>query len=115
MGVAEVIAGRLADGELVILDGGTGSQLQAEGVPMDDSEREVDWELRAAGGNQFTLDPYPFRRAPLEFSILARRVPKRRYLDDADFQHVLSTAPFFQMRFTLRPGASQERSYAVGM
>jgi hypothetical protein len=86
-----------------------------EGVPMDDSEREVDWELRAAGGNQFTLDPYPFRRAPLEFSILARRVPKRRYLDDADFQHVLSTAPFFQMRFSLRPGASQERSYAVGM
>ena len=86
-----------------------------EGVPMDDSEREVDWELRAAGGNQFTLDPYPFRRAPLEFSILARRVPKRRYLDDGDFQHVLSTAPFFQMRFTLRPGASRERSYAVGM
>jgi S-methylmethionine-dependent homocysteine/selenocysteine methylase len=36
MGVAEVISGRLADGELVIIDGGTGSQLQAEGVPMDD-------------------------------------------------------------------------------
>ena len=43
MGVAEVIAGRLADGELVILDGGTGSQLQAEGVPMDD----VAWCARA--------------------------------------------------------------------
>ena len=36
MGVAEVILGRLADGELVIIDGGTGTQLQAEGVPMDD-------------------------------------------------------------------------------
>jgi len=82
---------------------------------MDDEGSEADWELRVAGGDQFTLDPYPFRRAPLEFAILARRIPKRRYLDDGDLQHVLSTAPFFQIRFTLRPGASQERSYAVGM
>ena len=43
MGVAEVISERLADGELVIIDGGTGSQLQAEGVPMDD----VAWCARA--------------------------------------------------------------------
>ncbi len=43
MGVAEVIFGRLADGELVIIDGGMGSQLQAEGVPMDD----VAWSARA--------------------------------------------------------------------
>jgi S-methylmethionine-dependent homocysteine/selenocysteine methylase len=41
--VAELIAGRLADGELVIIDGGTGTQLQAEGVPMDD----VAWCARA--------------------------------------------------------------------
>jgi S-methylmethionine-dependent homocysteine/selenocysteine methylase len=34
---------RLADGELVIIDGGTGTQLQAEGVPMD----EVAWSARA--------------------------------------------------------------------
>src|SRR5215831_1847054 len=43
MGVAEVMAGRLADGELVIIDGGMGSELQAEGVPMD----EVAWSARA--------------------------------------------------------------------
>jgi homocysteine S-methyltransferase len=43
MGVAEVISGRLAEGELVIIDGGMGSQLQAEGVPMD----EVAWSARA--------------------------------------------------------------------
>jgi S-methylmethionine-dependent homocysteine/selenocysteine methylase len=43
MGVAEVIRGRLADGELVIIDGGMGSQLQAEGVLMD----EVAWSARA--------------------------------------------------------------------
>ncbi|HEX6524085.1 MAG TPA: homocysteine S-methyltransferase family protein [Streptosporangiaceae bacterium] len=36
MSVAEEIAGRLADGDVVIIDGGTGTQLQAEGVPMDD-------------------------------------------------------------------------------
>jgi hypothetical protein len=34
---------RLADGELVIIDGGTGTQLQAEGVPVDD----VAWSARA--------------------------------------------------------------------
>ena len=43
MGVAEAVLGRLADGELVIIDGGMGSQLQAEGVPMD----EVAWSARA--------------------------------------------------------------------
>ena len=43
MGGAEAIFGRLADGELVVIDGGTGSQLQAEGVPMDD----VAWSARA--------------------------------------------------------------------
>ena len=43
MGVADRVFGRLADGELVIIDGGMGSQLQAEGVPMD----EVAWSARA--------------------------------------------------------------------
>jgi S-methylmethionine-dependent homocysteine/selenocysteine methylase len=35
MSVGAEIAGRLADGDVVIIDGGTGTQLQAEGVPMD--------------------------------------------------------------------------------
>ena len=43
MSAAEDIFGRIADGELVIIDGGTGTQLQAEGVPMDD----VAWSARA--------------------------------------------------------------------
>ncbi len=43
MSAAEAIFGRLARGELVIIDGGTGTQLQAEGVPMDD----VAWSARA--------------------------------------------------------------------
>jgi S-methylmethionine-dependent homocysteine/selenocysteine methylase len=43
MSEAEAIFGRLARGELVIIDGGTGTQLQAEGVPMDD----LAWSARA--------------------------------------------------------------------
>jgi S-methylmethionine-dependent homocysteine/selenocysteine methylase len=42
MSAAEVF-GRLARGELVIIDGGTGTQLQAEGVSMDDRA----WSARA--------------------------------------------------------------------
>ena len=85
-----------------------------EAVPMNDNGDEADWELRSVGGNQFTLDPYPFRREPLEIALLVRRLPKRRYLDDSDLQSVLSAAPFFQLKFTLRPGLGKERSFAVG-
>src|SRR6201981_1867387 len=84
-----------------------------EGVPMDDSGDEADWELRSAGGNEFTLDPYPFRREPLEFALLARRIPRRRYMDDTDLQAVLSAAPFFQLKFMLRPGLGRDRSFAA--
>jgi hypothetical protein len=84
-----------------------------EGVPMDDNGDEADWELRSAGGNEFTLDPYPFRREPLEFALLARRIPRRRYMDDADLQTVLSAAPFFQLKFTVRPGLGRDRYFAA--
>jgi homocysteine S-methyltransferase len=43
MGVVDVLSGRLAAGEVVIIDGGMGTQLQAEGVPMD----EAAWCARA--------------------------------------------------------------------
>jgi len=86
-----------------------------EGVPVNDGGEEVDWELRRAGRNDFALDPYPFRREPLEFAILARRIPKRRYLDDADLRNVLAGAAFYQIKYSLRPGIVRERSYAVGM
>jgi hypothetical protein len=84
-----------------------------EAVPMNDEGRDVDLELRAAGGNEFMLNPYPFRREPLEFALLARRIPKRRYTDDAEFQSVLAAAPFYQMRFSLRPGLGRERVFAA--
>jgi len=84
-----------------------------EGVPINGNGEEADWELRAAGGNEFTLDPYPFRREPLEFALLARRIPRRRYMDDADLQTVLAAAPFFQLKFRLRPGMGRDRAFAA--
>jgi hypothetical protein len=92
---------------------GAETDISIEGVPMNDEGAEADWELRAAGGNVFTLDPYPFRREPLEFAILARRIPKARYSEDAAVQKALSAAPFFNMRFTLLPGVVRERSAAA--
>jgi homocysteine S-methyltransferase len=43
MGVTDLLSGRLTAGEVVIIDGGMGTQLQAEGVPMD----TVAWSARA--------------------------------------------------------------------
>lgn len=93
---------------------GSHNDIAIEAVPVGDNEREVDWELRSAGGSDFTLAPYPFRRDPLEFSILARRIPKVRYTDDADLQKALAAATFFNINFRLRSGAASERSYAAG-
>ena len=43
MDVTDLLSGRLAAGEVMIIDGGMGTQLQAEGVPMD----ELAWSARA--------------------------------------------------------------------
>jgi S-methylmethionine-dependent homocysteine/selenocysteine methylase len=87
MSVAEEIAGRLADGDVVIIDGGTGTQLQAEGVPMDDEA----WSGRAnleqpevvqrvheayirAGAEVIIANTYAASRAALEPAGLGGRV-----------------------------------------
>jgi hypothetical protein len=85
-----------------------------EGVPTDTQGNEVDWEVRNAGPNQFTIHPYPFRREPLDFAILARRIPKRRYTDETDLQTVLGAAPYFNMRFTVRSHGTANSSFATG-
>jgi len=71
---------------------GSADETIIEGVPVNDEGAEVDWEIRKAGKNEFTLAPYPFRREPLEFAILARRIPKRRYTEDAELQKVVTAA-----------------------
>jgi hypothetical protein len=92
---------------------GANEDITIEGVPVDDEGREADWQLRVAGENQYTLDPYPFRREPLEFAILARRIARRRYTDETDLQKVLTAAPFYNIRLTLRPGAMKDEYFAV--
>jgi len=84
-----------------------------EAVPVDNHGSEVDWELHPDGPNTVFLAPYPFRREPLEFSILARRVPKRRYADDFDFQRTLAAAPYFAIKFILRSRGAVSQLRAV--
>lgn len=84
-----------------------------EAVPLDDEGREVDWAVRAMGPKQVSIDPYPFRRDPLEIAILARRVPKRRYADDAEFQAEIAAASFFNIRYTIRSHAAGASTFAA--
>ena len=85
-----------------------------DAVPVDYRGSEVDWELAPEENNAVSLDPYPFRRDPLEISILTRRIPKRRYADDSDFQKTLAQAPFFALKFTLRAGGARMRVRVAG-
>jgi uncharacterized protein DUF3891 len=73
-----------------------------DAVPKDSSGNEVDLDLRSEGGNVLTLAPYPFKRDVMEVSILARRIPKRVYVDDLDFQKTLAQAQYYGISFTLR-------------
>jgi Protein of unknown function (DUF3891) len=93
---------------------GVTEDISIENVPVNDSGADVDWEVRPAGPGQFTINPYPFRRDPLSFTILARRIPKRRYTDDADLQSVIAAAPFFNIRFTVRSRSASNSSHAMG-
>lgn len=77
-----------------------------ENVPVDDQGSEVDWELRPDGPNAVSLGPYPFRREPLYVSILTRRVPKRLYVDNLDFQKTLARAQYTALNFTLHAGGA---------
>jgi hypothetical protein len=85
-----------------------------DAVPADYRGMEVDWNLQPEG-NGATLEPYPFRRDPLEISILARRIPKRRYADDLELQRALALAPYFGQKFTLRDGGTKMHARVAGL
>ena len=85
---------------------GTLQNTTIDGVPVDDQGSEVDWEVRALGNNIFSIGPYPFRREPLQISILTRTVPKRLYTDNLDFQRTLGRAPYVAMKFTVHAGGA---------
>jgi len=86
-----------------------------EDVPVDNQGTEADLDLRREGLDAVTLSPYPFRRDPLNVSILARRVPKRHYADDVDFQKTLAHAPYAPMKFTLRGGGTRLQTLDVAL
>jgi len=73
-----------------------------DAVPVNDAGEEVDLEIHAEGENMFVIEPYPFRRDPLEFSIMTRRVPKKIYASDLDFHKTLAAARYFPMKFAVR-------------
>ena len=81
---------------LAPLDGST-----IDAVPVNGNGSETDWDLQPAGNNLITVKPYPFAKDPLEISILGRRVPKRPYADEHEFQKILAQAPYFAMNFAL--------------
>jgi Protein of unknown function (DUF3891) len=93
---------------------GNAEDASVETVPVNDDGKEVDWEVRPAGDSRFTIHPYPFRRDPLQFTILARRIPKRRYADDLDLQGVVAAAPFYNIRYTLRSRSATNSTHAAG-
>lgn len=89
-----------------------GSTIDA--VPTNGSGKEADWDLQPAGNNLVTLKPYPFAKDPLAISILARRVPRRRYADEGEFQKILAQAPYFALNFSLSAdGARTQSQFAV--
>jgi hypothetical protein len=79
MTVVEELSRRLADGEVVVLDGGMGTELQARGVPMDDEAwsgvanlthdhivQEIHEDYIRAGADVIIANTYAAARLPLE-------------------------------------------------
>jgi len=86
-----------------------------DAVAADYKGKEVDWDLQPEENDGATLEPYPFRRDPLEISTLARRIPKRRYADDLDLQRTLAQAPYFGQKFTLRAGGTRMQARVASL
>jgi hypothetical protein len=81
-----------------------------DAVPVNDQGEETDLELHAEGANVVAIAPYPFRRDPLSFSIMARRLTKKVYGNDTDFQNTLAATQYVPMKFTMR--ARRENAFA---
>jgi S-methylmethionine-dependent homocysteine/selenocysteine methylase len=75
----EQLAARIAAGEVIVLDGGMGTELQARGVPMDDEAwsgvanlthqntvREIHEDFIRAGADVVIANTYAAARLPLE-------------------------------------------------
>jgi hypothetical protein len=85
-----------------------------EAVPVNEQGDEVDLDLHSEGSGVVAITPYPFRREPLSFSIMTRRVPKRIYSSDSDFQKTIAGAQYFPQKFTMRARHSGAFSRVAG-
>jgi hypothetical protein len=86
-----------------------------DGVPVNDRGETTDLELQAEGGGVVSVAPFPFRTDPVSFSIMARRVPKRIYSSDLEFQKILGAAQYFPLKFTMRARNAGAFSHVAGM
>jgi len=82
---------------------------------VNDQGEEADLELHAEGANVIALTPYPFRRDRLSFSIMARRVSKKIYSSELDFQKELAAASYFPLKFTMRARRENTFSQVAGI
>jgi hypothetical protein len=89
--------------------------LMLDAVPVNDEGEETDMELHSEGAGVIGVAPYPFRRDPLSLSIMARRVPKKIYSSDSEFQKALATAQYFPVRFTMQARRSSGFSRVAGV
>jgi hypothetical protein len=55
---------------------------------------------------EVALDPWPFAVPRIEEQVPCRRVPRRRYRDDAEFRGVYAAAPREQLAVAVRPAGS---------
>jgi len=92
-----------------------GQDAVIDAVPVNDQGEEADLEVHAEGTNVMAVTPYPFRRDPLSFSIMARRVSKKIYSSDLDFQKALAAAPYFPLKFTMRARRENALSQVAGI
>jgi len=86
-----------------------------DAVPVNEQGEEADIELHHEGAGVVAIAPYPFRREPLAFSIMARRVAKKVYSSDADFQKTLAAAQYFPMKFAVRARRQGAFSQVAGL
>jgi len=92
-----------------------GQDALLDGVPANDRGGDADIELQSEEPGVVAVAPYPFRREPLVFSVMARRVPKKIYGSDLDFEKTLAAAPYFPLKFTIRARRTATFSQAAGI
>lgn len=86
-----------------------------DAVPLNDEGQVADLELHYEGANVIAVGPYPFRRTPLTFSIMVRRIPKRVYSSDLDLQKTLASAHYVPLKFTIRSRKGSAFAQVAGL